>query len=346
MQDSENKKSITIHLYFLFSLLSIAFVFGIFIGRGMRTIEDVQMTKGTFFKAKEGEFKYTHPLDAGEPSSSHVGPELKPFRYKVKAVIEARLAENEASAISVYFRDLNNGNWFGIQESEQFSPASLLKLPLMIAYFRWAEDNPLVLNKRISFVGPSVIGPGLQRKTRKTLESGKSYSIDNLIYRMIAYSDNDSFALLKNHLPPERLNRVYKDLYVDYDPAQPEDKVSLAAYAAFFRVLYNASYLNREMSEKALQYLSHEPFKEGMLSAVPPDIEMAHKFGERTVVMQSDEQEAELQQLHEFGIVYYPNRPYLIGIMTRGNDYNKLKKIIHTINRLVYEEIEHQSMVP
>ncbi len=56
-----------------------------------------------------------------------------------------------------------------------------------------------------------------------------------------------------------------------------------------------------------------------------------------------DGEEEEVYQLHEFGIIYHPNRPFLVGIMVRGDDFNKLMKVIRDITRIVYEEVDQQS---
>ena len=51
--------------------------------------------------------------------------------------------------VSVYFIDLAKGNWAGINENTGYSPASLLKVAIMIAYFKQAEDSPQLLQKKI-----------------------------------------------------------------------------------------------------------------------------------------------------------------------------------------------------
>jgi beta-lactamase class A len=145
------------------------------------------------------------------PDSAH--RELKPFRYKVVALIQGNLSAGEASTVSVFFRDLKSGHWFGIREQEAFSPESLLKLPLMVAYFKWAESDPRVLRRKILYAG-SEDEIGLQRtRASKPFEKGRSYTVDDLILRMIAYDDADARALLMTNLPPGYLDRVFKDIY-------------------------------------------------------------------------------------------------------------------------------------
>jgi beta-lactamase class A len=136
---------------------------------------------------------------------------------------------------------------------------------------------------------------------------------------------------------------VFKDLNVEYDPHNDDDSLSLRAFASFYRVLFNASYLSEEMSEKALRYLARSSLKQGMSSGIPSNIDIAVKFGERIVKTAVNGKEAQLEQMHEFGIIYHPRRPFLVGIMARGDDANALMKIIRDITKLVYEEVDQQS---
>jgi beta-lactamase class A len=98
------------------------------------------------------------------------------------------------------------------------------------------------------------------------------------------------------------------------------------------------------MSEKALRYLSRSAFRDGIVAGIPSNVDCAVKFGERTIPVEagSDNGEREMKQLHEFGIVYHPNRPYLMGVMARGEDPGKLTHVIREVTTLIYEEVDRQ----
>jgi beta-lactamase class A len=100
----------------------------------------------------------------------------------------------------------------------------------------------------------------------------------------------------------------------------------------FIRVLYNASYLSREMSEKALDYLLASDYKDGLVAGLPPGTQVAHKFGEY--------EREDMNQLHDCGIVYYPRHPYILSVMTRGSDKQMMADTIAEISRLIYEEVD------
>lgn len=344
----EDKKKIMISRPLLLTLVFGAFALGIFLGAGtLGLFTPLQADKGeSFVGNREEEFKFIRASqESKKPDGRIASKELKPFRYKVNALIEEKLKKEEATAISFYFRDLVNGNRFGIGENDKFSSKSFLKLPLMMAYFKWAETNPLVLRKTLTYKGTENQAEQKHIKPLTELQPGKHYTVNDLIFRMIAYDDTTAYSLLLASLPEARLDKIFKDLNVEYDPHKDkeEDSLSLSAFAGLYRVLYNASYLNEEMSEKALRYLSKSAFRDGMASGIPQNIEIACKHGERTISVNAGGEEEELYQLHEFGIIYHPNRPFLVGIMARGDDFNKLMKAIRDITRLVYEEVDQQS---
>ena len=46
-----------------------------------------------------------------------------------------------------------------------------------------------------------------------------------------------------------------------------------------------------------------------------------------------------IRQLHDCGIIYYPNNTYLLCIMTRGKDFKQLESVIAGISKTVYEVV-------
>jgi len=264
--------------------------------------------------------------------------EIKPFKKKVEELIRIKTDNYKLSHVSVYFRDLNNGPWFGINEKEKFAPASLLKVPTMISYLKQAEDNPGLLAQQLKCQGDTDYNAGQFIKPSKFAEHGKFYTIEELIYISIVYSDNNANVLLFNNIDTKVLSKTYTDLGVELPLASSaEDFMPVKSYASFFRILFNASYLSKEMSGKALKYLSETEYKEGIAAGVPSNMVVAHKFGERI-----SEANNEIKQLHDCGIIYYPKHPYLLCIMSRGDNFATLDDIIKDISKSVYEELDSQ----
>lgn len=282
---------------------------------------------------RSGGYKFISPLlecDQNAVSSQING--LDPLRNKIAQKIADFKQNGTISDAAVYFRDLNNGPWFGVDEHAAFSPASLLKLPVMMAYYKKAESEPQLLDRKIKYEGKDEL---LFQNIHPTnsIEIGKTYTVDNLIERMMIYSDNASLTLLEDNIEPVLIDKITLDLGVETaNEKTPEDYMSVKGYAGLFRILYNASYLEKRLSEKVLEILSRTEFIKGLVAGVPKSIKISHKFGER-------ELPGGVKQLHDCGIVYDPHHPYLLCVMTRGSDYNKLAFVISQISKVIYEDI-------
>jgi beta-lactamase class A len=343
----EGKKNITIKRSLLLVLLFGAFSTGAFVGRAGWIIGTAyENSNDELALERPGEFRFIRPLPTGGGRSmARIAPNLKPFRYRINALIENRLKSSRAATISFYFRDLNGGLHFGIHDQVPFSSEGLLKLPLMIAYFKMAESDPQALKRTLTFAGSDVNGRWSASDSYQPLVPGRSYSIDDLIFRMIVNDDEDARELLSANIRAEYLDRVFKDVYVNYDPKQHDSPVPFSAYASFYRVLYHASYMNKAMSEKALRYLSRSAFKNNIVSGIPSNIDCALKFGERTLGPATGygTPDSTLEQVHVFGIVYLPNRPYLMGVMARGPDREELKALVRDIATFLFDEVDRQT---
>lgn len=279
-----------------------------------------------------GGYKFINPLLECEFSEGVGGREFSSLEGQVKQLIQKRIDDGVITHAAAYYRELKSGPWIGINEKDNFSPSSLLKLPVMMAYYKLAESNPDLLSRPLEFKADRVV---LEQDIKPTemMSVGKKYSVDEVIQRMMIYSDNDALALLEENIDNSLIDRITLDLGIETpNNNTPIDFMSVKSYASLFRMLFNASYLNKEMSEKALEVLSKVKFQDGIVAGVPSGITVSHKFGER-------ELPGSIRQLHDCGIIYYPNHPYLICVMTRGNDFNNLSKTIKEISEMTYREM-------
>lgn len=286
-------------------------------------------------QVRQGGYAFINPLLECEIGQKVLSKQFVSFRYAVEKKINELGGENGLETMSVYFRDLNNGLFFGINQNEGFSPASLLKLPIMIAYYKEAEDHPEIFQKKLGYRDETDRNAAETFRPKNVIQRNKEYSVDELIYRMMVSSDNNAMALLVEDMPLKTQDKVFRDLRITIPGVRgTEDFMSVSEYASFFRILYNASYLSQESSERALKLLSAVDFADGLRAGVPKEVRVANKFGERSF--------NDRKQLHDCGIVYYEDHPYLLCIMSRGTDFRKLASSIQTISALVYQEVDKQ----
>lgn len=286
-------------------------------------------------RSAEGGFKLIDPLIAYETPEATPLTEYAALKKKLQGVINGARAAKAANDVSVYYRDLSTGRWIAIERSTTFYPASLLKVPVMIAYFRKSESDPSIMDQRVMY---EPIGSGNTFEAPSLLKAGTMYTIKQLIEHMIVDSDNGATYTLLSKIDPALLSEVYTDLGIK-DPGDDSSsyEISTKTYALFFRVLYNATYLSPADSEEALKLLLKTTYTDGLAAGVPAGIQVAHKYGEHILNVGDTVRGVEL---HDCGVVYRPEHPYILCVMTRASDLHSATTIISSISKTVYDSTD------
>lgn len=267
------------------------------------------------------------------------------FKIDLVDYIKSKNNSGEVNQVSVYFRDMKNGPTLGIDEYKDYSPASLLKVPLLLTYYKFEETHPGTLDIIVGFDVQKTSQDDLSQliPTKDPIKPNTPYKISELLDHMIKYSDNQAYYVLVNYLNQIAPNEdLLKQTYLDLGIVAPEDvlqqTISVKVYASIFTQLYNSSFFQKQISsENSLTLLTQTDFNDGIQAGVPDNIKVAHKFGEREGFSNG------VRQLHDCGIVYYPKNPYLLCIMTQGKDLNNLKHVIKEISQKFYEEFSSRA---
>lgn len=324
---------------FVASIL-IALVLGYFLHTlfDATILKNSALTAGGAIRENDPEYKMIKPLLlCSEKTNLYQDTEL---HSELKQYIDNKISDGKASDVSVYFKDLNSGAWMGVNENDKYSPASLLKVAIMLGYLKIAENEPSILTKEALFDTKENLNQSEYFVSSTTLQYGKTYTFADLIERMIEHSDNNAMAVLESFEENSPFNEVYADLGLPPPPDETNaarvDYISARLYASFFRVLYNATYLSRDLSNKALELLSQTHFDEGLAGGIPKGVTVAHKFGERTLEQGGG---IKFRELHDCGIVYKDGSPYIICVMTKGSgSFAELSDIIKSISKMAYEK--------
>ncbi len=288
----------------------------------------------------DNHYHFIDPLISSNADGNEVPERFEVLNYKIKSNIDDLVKHKKITAASVYVRDFNTGTGLEVYSGERYNPASLLKVPVMMAFYKIAEGRPSILNDRVTLGKTNTSKNQAAFPPQKHVEAWGTYTVDELIRRMIVYSDNDAAMSLVECLNGsghdyEWLNEVFNDLGV-HELKVGSDFTDPKTYSLFLRVLYNATYLNREMSEKALTLLSQVDFVDGIRSGIPTTTPVAHKFGEFTA--QTETGTVLENQLHDCGIVYAKDHPFALCVMTKGGRFADLSAAIGQLAKIVYED--------
>lgn len=286
------------------------------------------------------DFKFIKPLLDVEFVSQEDSLRQFPQQQKIKDLVEEEISKHKDVVVGFYFNDLANAGWFGVNEDEKFIPASLLKMPMLIAYYKLQETETDLFSKEILFQGRD-FNQDRNTSEASNVKPGSVYSVQELLRTMIVDSDNNALELLYE-FRKEALKDVFEDLQVPLPDSRSEiaseDFLSPKEMAKFYLVLYHGSYLRKADSDEALKLLSEVKYKDGLVAGVPSDVVVSHKYGERKFTIANGDVHNEF---HDCGIFYYTKNPYKLCIMTKGKDLDidKSSKIISSLSRIVYENI-------
>lgn len=303
--------------------------------------------RGMTVRVSSVNYEHISPLLACDIGSENAFPEFGPLKDTLTALIHKEISAKDVQNVSLYLRLLKGGRWLEINNTETYAPASLLKIFVMMAYYKEADeaDNPGLLQEQVPFESSAFAKDGTDQVggTIVHLVPGKPYTINELINQMIIYSDNDAYATLLDHFDPDtvtRLEDISTDLQVPLPVTHAENSLNFMtvdAYSMIFRVLFGSTYLSDRYSEKALALLAQAKYSTGLVAGVPSYLTVAHKYGIRAVL---DPTQDNPNQLHDCGVVYYPDHPYLLCVMTKGLDLTREQKAIQMISAATYTWID------
>lgn len=237
--------------------------------------------------------------------------------------------------VGVYISNLRDGASIGINEEEDFEPASLNKLPLAILTMREIEKGQIGLDTKFKITPEDIDSAS----GTLYLHVGEEITVANLLKAMLSDSDNTAFAILFKQIDSNEWETLSDYLnYYEIKSTSARGKniklytVSPIANSHIFSSLYLSTLLEPEHSEYILSLLTNSSrFDVNKVSNIPENITIAQKFGEYYG--------GEEKYFHSCGIMYLNNGRFFYCVMTKGASKEEAQEIIGEIVHQTYEYI-------
>ncbi len=297
----------------------------------------VMNSKYSVIRDNPSDYPFIDPVLLLQVPEDTSTPQIQSLKNSINSYIASAKAKNQVSDVSVYFRELNTDQWVGINENDAYSPASMLKVVTLIAYLRAVQQDPAFYNQQITITANDTnnVNQDFYPPTHP-VQVGQTYSAADLLSYMIIDSDNTAANALDNEIGQDAFDNTLTDLQLPIpNDSNPNITFSPKMYARIFRALYNGGLLSDDISNQALELMSKTTFTQGLVAGVPQGTVVAHKFGERTTTLNGQT----VHELHDCGIIYAPSDPYLLCVMTKGNDFTSLQKVISDISSIAWNNI-------
>jgi len=268
------------------------------------------------------------------PSVAQAVPATK--EEKLAALEEAvgKRVKTFRGEIGLVIRDLDTGWTFHVNPDKIFPAASMVKVPIMAACLKAAEEGQLSLGDNMKLKrSDKAAGSGVLR-TRAT---GSAYTIEQLVELMITYSDNTAANMLIDLLGFDYLNRTFMEMglqqtnlsrkMMDFRSRDKgiENYTSAREMADFLEKIYRKGCVCSSVSEKSLEFLKSQKVNDRIPKLLPKDTVVAHKTGLERMVC------------HDAGIVFTDNGDFLISVFTKTTSGPRTaKRFISSVSSLAF----------
>ncbi len=230
------------------------------------------------------------------------------------------LTANYSGVYAVQVIDLTTGNSYGVEENRQMQAASLIKLPVLSALFREAENGRIDLDSLYSLKAADKTGGSGSLYYKP---EGTKISYRELARLMGEQSDNTAFTIVRKVLGDAAINTHIKQIGMsntdlDSNQTAPVD------VGLFFKKLYNGQVLNDEHTQELLSYLTDTIYEDWIPAQVDDGVRVAHKYGR------------EVHTINDAGIVY-ASGPFVMVVMTQGIVDSEAEIVLPQVIRVLYE---------
>lgn len=246
-------------------------------------------------------------------------PDYGPLIEQVRAFIATR-----PQTFGIYFKDLQTGATWGINEREPIHAASTIKVPLVlyvnhqVAAGRARMDDRVVYEPDRDLVG----GAGILQRDGFP---GKSYSLRILTNLSITISDNVATNMLFRHFGKDNVGAFMRSL--GGEVIFPEGRrISTARdMGRYVEAVLDFARRHPLLGGRMLDDMGHSIFHVGLPGLLPQKVFVAHKEGDIAGVAD------------DVGIVF-SDRPYVLAILSKGvDDIDRGFEDIARISKIVYD---------
>ncbi|NDD66702.1 serine hydrolase [bacterium] len=233
--------------------------------------------------------------------------------------------------MSVSYTDLTTFEHVGIAENRPYNPASVIKLPVMVAVYHEVNAGRLSLDDTLVLTSDMRVGGA---GSLQFLPVGSRFSVRHLVMLMITHSDNTATKMLMERVGLATINRVMQELGLTHTVVRTSQLLraegkNVATTYDMNRLLvklYQGEVISPAMSQDMMGVLLKQQVKWGIPKYLPSTVPVANKTGTLDHIK------------GDVGIVWVTGHPYALSVFTQKVP-NRLFGTgwIAQLSRLVYD---------
>lgn len=241
-----------------------------------------------------------------------------PLRQRLRTLTSAH-----GDSFALYFEYLPTGTSIGIREKEEFAAASLIKIPVIMAYYRQKDRLGDKIGEKEITIEEKHIDKGSGTLWQKGV--GAKIALKEVVRLAIVESDNTATRVLGDYVSDEDFTTVYEGLDIDLKTGEDGTILTTKHYSSVLKALYFSAVLSKDHSQEILTLMTKTIYIDKLPAGVPNTVPVAHKVGV-----------LDKREYMDCGIVYIPKRPYLLCMVSFSDEKTATERM-SSISKEVYD---------
>ena len=235
---------------------------------------------------------------------SVAAPAVEPYPTLV-ADMNAVIAAGSNLSASATLIDLTTGKGYNAGSYTQYyEAASTAKLVAIFDYMHQVELGKASLTQSI-----------------------QGQQAQDIIMRMIVYSDNDAWDKLNGYLHLWQEQNYVNTLGIKATIQDGNIRFSTPSMAKLLQLLYRGKLMNADHQAMIYGYMAHTTMNTLIPAVLPADATVYHKYGQIDGV------------LHDASIVEYQGHKFVLVVYTDGGQYNAQANLIRAITTAAFNDV-------
>lgn len=239
-----------------------------------------------------------------------------------------KITKNKKGFYSVYYKDLKTGSFFGIDEYQIETGASVNKLPIITALYFLDKQGEISLDDKITILEKDVQNYGTGSIRYQKMPA--SYSLRNLAKLALKQSDNTAAHVISLKIGEENVQKLVNSWGMKQTNMK-NNKTSVFDMSLLFEKIYTNQITDPARTKELLEFMADTDFEDRLPKDLPSNIRIYHKTGDGEGFV------------HDLGIIETEKSAYYLGIMTSdiGETETETKNTIAEISKKIFESINN-----
>lgn len=241
-----------------------------------------------------------------------------------------KITKNKKGFYSVYYKNLNTNEDFGINENQIETAASINKLPIVAALYYLDKTGKIDLDDKITIQEEDVqdYGTGSIRYQ----EMPQTYSLRNLAKLALNQSDNTAAHVISLRLGEENVQYLASTWGLK-STNMVNNKTTVKDMGILMEKIYKNEIANSPQTKELLEFMTNTEFEDRLAKDIKDKADIHHKTGDGEGFV------------HDVGIIKSKDgkSTYYLGVMTSdiGTDEKATKDTIGEISKKIFEGLNN-----